>query len=114
MPAAIVFGGIDYYLMELVQFDEIYLKDNRLIDRWAGGQLVSKPDHLRQLFHRHSRLWIILDEPEADKTTERFKQMILQSGEVRFEFFGGKVALWDQSRGTLATMPDWGGSVDSY
>lgn len=114
MPAAILHGGIDYYLMELVQFDEIYLKDNRLVDRWAGGQLVSKPDQLRQLFHRHSRLWIILDEPEADKTTDRFKQMVLQSGEVRFEFFGGKVVLWEQSRGTLATMPDWGGSVDSY
>jgi 4-amino-4-deoxy-L-arabinose transferase-like glycosyltransferase len=114
MPAAIVFGGVDYYLMELLFFDELHATDRGLIDRWSGGKLVSKVDHLRDIFNKHERVWIIVDESEAPKFSPGVIAFIEGSTQVAFEFFGGKVHLWERGAGLLSSAPDWGGGGDSF
>ena len=114
MPAAIILGGIDYYLMEALSFDELWESNIGLIDRWAGGRLVSKTDHLRALFHAHERVWIILDEPETLKLSQEVVDFINRSCQVQFEFFGGKVYLWDKKVGLLGSAPDRWGEADRY
>ncbi len=114
MPAAILFGGIDYYLMQQISFDEVYRTERGVIDRWAGGRLVSKVDQLRRLFMRHDRMWIVIDEFEALKISEDFLDFIRRSCAVKKEFFGVRVFLWDATAGRLAAASDSGGAADDY
>jgi hypothetical protein len=114
MPAAILLGGIDYYLVGGVAFDELYQAPQGVIERWAGGVHVSKIDHLRKLFDHHERVWIIIDEIEARKMSPNLHLLIKNSCRVMMEFFGGTVYLWDRSAGTYHAVPDLGGHSDSY
>lgn len=114
MPAAILLGGIDYYLVGSVAFDELYHTPKGVIERWAGGELVSKNDHLRKLFDQHDRVWIIVDEIEGRKMPGSMHELIKNSCRVVMEFFGGTVYLWDKSAGLYHAVPDLGGHSDGY
>lgn len=114
MPVAIVFGQLDYYLMEMVYFDEIYTDNNKVKDRWAGGQLVSKIDHIREVFLKNDRVWVLLDEFEAKKISKEMQRFIELSTVNVQEFFGVKLMLWDKSLGILALSDDQGGAYDLY
>lgn len=114
MPAAIVLGGIDYYLVGFISFDEVYLDRIGPIDRWAGGKLVSKADQIRALFQQHKRLWIVIDEEESKKISADLLAFIRQTSTVQYAFFGGEVFLWDKEAGIYAPFPEKGGESDSY
>src|SRR5262249_7190771 len=60
-PISTVLGGLDYYLLpaltgEVFSFDSVYMRDGRLLDRWAGGEVVSNADQLQQVLQRHKRI----------------------------------------------------------
>ncbi len=114
MPAAIVFKGIDYYLMESIYFDELYMRDNVPKDRWAGGELVSKVDKIRDVFLKNERVWILIDEFELRKISNKMAHFIEGSTVNVKEFFGVKLLLWDKSHGKLVLQPDQGGAYHKY
>lgn len=100
MSGAIILGGIDYYLMEQIYFDEIYVTtDTGIVDRWAGGKLVTNSDRLNDVFLAHERVWIMLNDFEISKMSEEMLIFIDTLTEPRFEFFGGELRLWTKSAG---------------
>jgi 4-amino-4-deoxy-L-arabinose transferase-like glycosyltransferase len=114
MTAAILFGGIDYYLANPISFDEVYSVERGIIERWAGGKLISKIDQIRELFHQHQRLWIMLDELETLKMPPEILDFLARSTTVEYELFGVKILLWDHAAGRYTTAIDQGGAGDSY
>ena len=114
MPAAILLGGIDYYLVGSVAFDELYMTPSGIVERWAGGKVVTNNDQLRKLFDQHERLWIVIDQLESKKMSQSMIDLIKNSSRAVMEFFGGTVYLWDKSEGLYQPLPDTGGNSDSY
>jgi len=114
MAGAIVLGGIDYYLEQELQFDELTMTPFAIVDRWAGGKLVSKIDMLRDILNTSSRAWIILDQAETKKFTPDFLAYIQGMGRPRLEFLGGELLLWDPSAGFFVQSKDTGGSIDDF
>lgn len=114
MPAAIVFKKLDYYLMESISFDEIFMSDRGIIDRWSGGKLVSNVEQLNEVFIRNERVWILFDDQETPKFSKEILDFITNSTRVEHEFFGGKVYLWERSAGRLAPIHDRDGLSNSY
>ncbi|GAA3915354.1 hypothetical protein [Litoribacillus peritrichatus] len=114
MPAAILFGGIDYYLMDKVFFDELYVVDHGAVDRWSGGVLVSNIDKMREVFLRHDRVWVVLDELEMRNLSLELRDFIRESTVIQKEYFGVEVILWDKTHGKLAMINDRGGAYNRY
>lgn len=114
MPAAILFGGIDYYLLGEMAFDELYQTPGAIVERWAGGHLVSKPDQFDQLFQKEPRIWIVLDNLEMGRLSQEVIDYLADCCTVQFEFFGGKVLLWDRSAGRYRQLPRVGADADTY
>ncbi len=102
MAGAIVLGGIDYYLMEAMSYDEVYRHSGvtgGIVDRWGGGKLIQNIDEVRDLFNRQTRVWVILDEMENKKMSDELLAFLDRACETKYEFFGGKVLLWDSGKG---------------
>jgi hypothetical protein len=114
MPAAILFGYVDYYLVSAVHFDEIYMRQNGIMERWAGGRLVSKIEQIQKLMHRHERIWILVDEVKMRAFNPDMVAFLNQFCTVKYEFFGGQVMLWDRSAGRTATFPDRDSGSDGF
>jgi hypothetical protein len=96
MSAAIIFGGLDYYLMELSSFDEVYNHEDPrrgIVDRWGGGRLVSNTVELEDILQRTNRLWIVMDEVESKKLTAEMQKLILNRCQSQLQVFGGEVFL---------------------
>jgi len=114
MPAAIVFKQLDYYLMESISFDEVFMSDQGIIDRWSGGKLISKIEQLHRVMQQNERVWIVMDDYEKPKFSDEMLTFIIDSTRVEYEFFGGKVYLWERDAGKLAWHHDRDGTSDSY
>jgi hypothetical protein len=115
MAGAIVLGGVDYYLMELISFDEIYeSRDRGILDRWAGGRLVSNLDMLREVFLKHKRVWIVVDQPEARKMSTEILRYIDAMTKPQLAFFGGEVRLWKREDGLHVHSPDLGRAGSTF
>ena len=117
---AIVLGGIDYYLMTPPSFDQLYMTPRGIVDRGAGGQFVSKPDMVREILLQNDRVWIVStsrimmrDTKKSPVRGELFS-FIESVSTVKFEFFGGKVFLWERDHGDFAYVPDRGGAIDAF
>jgi len=114
MAAAIVFGGVDYYLMQSSNFDEVYSSPKGVVDRWSGGRWISKIDQIREVMLRHDRVWVMLDDLEATKLSPETFEFLRTSTVPVKELFGVSLRLWDRSRGLLAQFPEHGGESDSF
>lgn len=114
MPAAIIFKQLDYYLMESISFDEVFMSDQGIIDRWSGGKLISKIEQLHRVMQSNDRVWIVMDDYEKPKFSDEMLTFIIDSTQVEYEFFGGKVYLWERDAGKLAWHHDRDGTSDSY
>ncbi|MBN9560599.1 MAG: hypothetical protein J0H14_07710 [Alphaproteobacteria bacterium] len=114
MSGAVVLGGIDYYLEQELQFDEVYMTPFAIVDRWAGGKLVSKIDQVRDILSTASRAWIIMDQAESKKFTPDFLAYLYGVTQPRLEFLGGELLLWTASDGTYVQSKDSGGSIDDF
>jgi hypothetical protein len=114
MSGAVVLGGIDYYLEQELQFDEVYMTPFAIVDRWAGGKLVTKIDQVRDILSTASRAWIIMDQAESKKFTPDFLAYLYGVTQPRLEFLGGELLLWTASDGTYVQSKDSGGSIDDF
>jgi hypothetical protein len=111
---AIVLGGIDYYALVAVHYDEIYMQKHGLTDRWSGGKLVWKLDQYQKIFQEHDRVWIAMDEKRLRSMPSSIAAYLLQSCSVEYEFFGGQVLLWDRTAGRYQSFTSQGGDDDSF
>lgn len=114
MAGAIVLKHVDYYLMNQIYFDEIYWDGDAIVDRWSGGQLVTKVDMVRDIFLRNERVWVMLDDHETRRMPADLIGFVNASTEVRKEFFGVRLLLWEAGNGRMALARDDGGSTDTY
>lgn len=115
MSAAIVLGKLDYYLMESLYFDEIYIsRQNGIIDRWSGGQLISNVERLRQVFLENERVWVMLNVQEGGKFSDELIRYLSGVTEVQKTFFGGEVYLWTRSTGLSAPIARQGRDIVSF
>jgi hypothetical protein len=114
MPAAILLGGIDYYMMGVIAFDELYQREHGIVDRWAGGVLVTHLDQFRRVFLANERVWLMVDQHETTKFSPVVLDFLDRVCEVRCEFLGGKLMLWDRMAGRFASFPEEGAEVNAY
>jgi hypothetical protein len=113
-PAAIHLGEVDYYLVDQVWFDQVFMQKEGLVSRWAGGELISKLDQCRRVFQEHDRVWVWYDDKRLHHMAPEFRDFLFALCEVKREFFGGKVLLWDKTAGRFGAFPDDGGASDTY
>ncbi len=111
--AATVTHGLDLYITNVLFFDALYQPGNEIVERWAGGRLLSNVDMLRQELLRHDRIWLVLSDNLAKSYTDDW-QDLLASAETKYEWFGGRVALWERNKGGLQLTPDKGGASNGY
>jgi hypothetical protein len=104
MPGAILFGGVDFYLERGSSFDEVYQRGDQVVDRWAGGRLVSRVSELRDVFEENDRVWVVLDEMEKSKLRQAVIDFLYESCSVEFEFKDGQVLLWERGAGKLSKL----------
>jgi len=115
MSAAIVLGELDYYLMESLYFDEIYVSsEDGIIDRWSGGQLISNVERLQQVFLENERVWVMLNIQEGVKFSDELLRYLSGVTEVQKAFFGGEVHLWERSKGLSAPVARLGRDIVSF
>lgn len=114
MAAAIVLNRLDYYLMNLVFFDEVYRTPAGVVDRWSGGTLISKVDQLRDVLLSNERVWLMVDESEVRTFDRELALFVDGTGTTVYEFFGGRVILWEREGGRLPLAPDRGGAIDTF
>jgi hypothetical protein len=112
--AAVVFGGADYYAMAGTGFDGLYQRPHGIVDRWSGARLAWKIDQYREIFLRHERVWVVVDELRLASLGQEIGDFLNDCCSVEAEFFGGRVLLWERSAGRFATAPDHGGGADSF
>jgi hypothetical protein len=113
MSGAIVLYGVDYYLMDPVAFDELYRQPRGVVDRWAGGVFLSKLEQVQRVLQSHERVWIIVDWVESAKMPMELNEFLESARDV-YEFFGGRLLLWDQTGGRLVVSPHRGGAYDDF
>src|SRR5207253_2970458 len=109
--SAVLLGGHDFYAMALVHFDELYLSDGGIVDRWAGGRLVWKLDQYRDTFLRNERVWIVVDERRLAQMPPEVATFLTSVCKVEYEFFGGQLLLWERQAGRLLRAPQRGGET---
>lgn len=115
MSAAIVLGELDYYLMESLYFDEVYIsREAGIIDRWSGGQLISNVARLQQVFLENERVWVMMNIQEGGKFSDELFRYISSVTEVQKTFFGGEVHLWDRSKGVSVPIAWQGRDLVSF
>lgn len=112
---AVIFGGVDYYLMvQSPMFDALYQREHGMVDRWSGGKLAWKVDQLRSVFLNRPRVWVIVDELRWPSMNPGVAAFLEDCCSVEAEFFGGQVLLWDRAAGRFSTATDQGGGADSF
>ena len=112
-PVATVVGHLDYVLTYDLQFDTLYQPGNDIVDRWAGGKVLSNLDMLRKALISHDRVWLILSDAKVRNYPPAW-QDLLASADSKYEWFGGKVLLWERKAGALPSSADSGGAINSY
>jgi hypothetical protein len=112
--AAVVLGGLDYFIPGAIAFDVPYWRDGRVLDRWGGGVLISNLDQFRRVLEKSQRVWLNLD----DHTLGRFKPTYLQYlqtlGKPVMEGFGTRLRLWQREDGILPSVPNQGKDLGVY
>ncbi|PSB48497.1 glycosyl transferase [Cyanosarcina cf. burmensis CCALA 770] len=112
--AAIYLGGLDYFLPGTIAFDVPYWHEGRVIDRWAGGVMVTNLDRLSQILEKANRVWIHMDDHAERKFSREFLQYLQVLGKPEFETFGARLRLWRKEDGVLPRVPNEGGDLGSY
>ncbi len=68
---------------------------------------------LRKALLTHDRVWMVLTDVKVRNYPKTW-QDLLASAETKYEWFGGKVVLWERKAGTLPLTADGGGANNSY
>ena len=110
---ATVNHGLDYYLSGIIFFDALYQRDNEIVDRWAGGDFLSNIDMFRNVLLTHDRVWLVMLNNLSRPYPPDWVDMI-DAAETKYEWWGGKVLLWERKAGALPLTADGGGAINSY
>jgi hypothetical protein len=113
--AAIVLGGIDYYLPGTLSFDTLYSHNGRVIDRWAGGVVISNLDQLSRIQEQAQRIWVHLDDHKQNNFPPEMRDYIEKFGQPVQESFATRVRLWQKDDGQLPErIPNSGKDLGTY
>jgi hypothetical protein len=119
VPPAVLpsLGKLDYYLFAPLgaeNFDSLYWKDGRLIDRWAGGVVVNSTDQLNRIIEKSQRVWINVDDVRHLRVERKLSQYIQLFGKPVFETFGSRLRLWQPEDGFPSRIPNQGQDLGNY
>lgn len=113
--AAIGLGGLDYFMpKEALPFDAFYLHEGRLIERVAGGVVVTNLDQLNRVLEKSKRVWIHLDDARADGFSPELVDYFKTLGKPVMESFGVRLRLWQPEDGLLRRVPNQGKDLGIY
>ncbi|MEH1860695.1 MAG: glycosyltransferase family 39 protein [Nostoc sp.] len=116
--AAISLGKLDYYLPSrgFVGFDGLYMRESRLIDRWAGGVAINNLDQMSHILEKVDRAWIQLDDnqPPKDKQLLEIYKYTRNLGQPIIETYGVKLRLWKREDGIFTRIPIQGKDLGLY
>jgi hypothetical protein len=116
--AAVSLGKLDYFLPSqgILSLDGFYLNQGQMIDRWAGGKVISNVDQFAELLNKSNRVWIQLDDnPRPNEPNQRQLYNYVRSlGESVFEPYGVRLRLWQKSDGMLPTETNQGKDLGNY
>jgi hypothetical protein len=113
-----VLGQLDYFLPPRLTllFDGLYAHQGKVIDRWAGGTVISNLDQFNAVLANADRVWLQLDDnprPE-DLRQEQFYNYVRTLGEPVFETYGVRLRLWQRSTGILPRVPNQGKQLGAF
>ena len=116
-PVANQVGVLDYYLLpastsKFFAFDSVYMRDGRILDRWAGGEALSTTDQLQRILERHDRVWVHEDDGKFEALIARnpaLAEFLQTLGQPVVEGCGTRLRLWTRECGQLPRVPDSGG-----
>jgi hypothetical protein len=121
-PAAIIHGGLDYFLIPAFRssvnfpFDTVYSHNGQIIERWAGGSVISNVDQMNHVLANANRVWIILDDDKLDGwiVDPEFSLYFKTLGKPVMATFGTQVRLWKREDGLLPRLPSQGRDIGTY
>ncbi|MBE9037222.1 glycosyltransferase family 39 protein [aff. Roholtiella sp. LEGE 12411] len=110
-------GKLDYYLFTPLRgenFDLLYWRNGRLIDRWGGGEVVNSIDRLNAILDKSQRIWIHIDDVRHFRVTPELSQYVQTLGKPVYETFGSRLRLWQPGDGLPSRIPNEGKDLGAY
>ncbi|WP_017316201.1 ArnT family glycosyltransferase [Mastigocladopsis repens] len=111
---AISLGGLNYFLMGTNFIDGLYWHEGRLIDRWAGGVVVSNLDQINRILEKSQRVWIHVDDVRKSRFNADTWQYIETLGKPIIDSFGTRLRLWQPEDGLPSRKPNKGKDLGAY
>lgn len=112
--SVISLGSIDYFLMGTGYFDATYWHDGRLIDRWAGGVVVSNLDKMNHVLEKSKRVWIHLEDTREVRFNSNIWKYMEILGKPVLDSFGTRLRLWQPEDGLPRHIPNEGKDLGAY
>ncbi len=112
--SVIYLGHLDYFLMGTGYFDATYWHDGRLIDRWAGGVVVSNLDQLNRVLEKSKRVWIHIEDTRESRFQPSTWQYIQTLGKPVIDTFGTRLRLWQPEDNLPSRIPNEGKDLGAY
>ncbi len=107
-------GKIDYFLMGTGYFDAIYWNKDKLIDRWAGGQIITNPDQINHVLEKSKRVWIHLEESRKGRFNRHTWEYVETLGKPVIDSFGTRLRLWQPENGIPRLITNQGKDLGAY
>jgi 4-amino-4-deoxy-L-arabinose transferase-like glycosyltransferase len=108
---------LDYYLPHrLAPFDALYMREGRVIDRWAGGVLVNSLDQISHILEQKKRVWIHIHDRSIPNNVSlaNLQSFVDTLGQPVVETFGARLRLWQPGDSLLPHVPNQGKDMGSY
>jgi 4-amino-4-deoxy-L-arabinose transferase-like glycosyltransferase len=112
--AAVNLGGLDYFLTGSGYLDAPYWHDGRLVDRVAGGVVVSNLDQLNHVLEKSQRVWLHVDDLKENRFDSEMIEYLVTLGKPVFDSFGSRLRLWQAEDGLLPRVPNQGKNLGAY
>jgi hypothetical protein len=107
-------GKLDYFLMGKGYFDATYWREGRLIDRWAGGQVISNLDQLNHVLENSKRVWLHLEDSREGRFSPEVWEYVETLGRPVIDSFGTRLRLWQPEDGLPRRVPNTGKDLGAY
>jgi hypothetical protein len=116
--AAIALDKLDYFLPSqgLLSLDGFYMNQGRMIDRWAGGQVINSSDQINAILEKSNRVWVQLDDyprPLSPNQMELY-DYIRSLGRSVYEPYGVRLRLWQKEDGIIPLNLNQGKDLGNY
>jgi hypothetical protein len=112
--ASVNLGGLDYFLMGTGFFDGVYWHEGRLIDRWAGGVVLTNIDQINNVLNTNKRVWIHVDDAKKGRFESDTWQYIETLGKPVIDTFATRLRLWQPEDGLSSQIPNKGKDLGAY